>query len=542
MKKITFSRLCVDVKLLLVFGMVITSCNSNKSRTFAKPNIVLIMADDMGYSDIGCYGGEVKTPAINNLASQGIRFSNFYNASRCCPTRASLLTGIYPHQTGIGDMTHAVSSNTVSGPYQGFLNNNCVTLAEVLKSGGYYTAATGKWHVGEEKPHWPTDRGFDNYYGLISGASNYFDIIRHKNNTVKRVFVEDGVSIIPSKKGFYMTDAITDHALTYLDNAEKKEKPFFLYVAYTAPHWPLHALQKDIDKYRGKYMKGWDVLREKRMDRMVKMGLIDPKWALSMRDPIVKPWNSLSDKQKDQMDMLMSIYAAQIDHMDQGIGKVLAKLDSMGVADNTLVLFLSDNGACHEGGIWGEDFWGNFWDGKSVPGSGDSYHSVGRSWANLSNTPFRMYKHWTHEGGISTPLIVRWPSIINSKGTITNQVGNIVDIMTTFCDITDTEYPKEYKGQKIIEMQGKSLLPIFEGKIRKQPVYYWEHEGNRAVRDGKWKLVANVDSAWELYDMEKDRTELHNLITDNPGTAKVLIDEYKKWAERVGVKKIQNNN
>ena len=542
MKKIKFNRFFSNATLLVMIGMTIISCNSGNSMTFAKPNIVLIMADDMGYSDIGCYGGEVKTPAINKLASQGIRFSNFYNASRCCPTRASLLTGIYPHQAGIGDMTHAVSSNTVPGPYQGFLNNNCVTLAEVLKSGGYYTAATGKWHVGEEKPHWPTDRGFDNYYGLISGASNYFDITRHKNNTVKRVFVEDGVSIVPSKKGFYMTDAITDHAITYLNNAKKKDKPFFLYVAYTAPHWPLHALQKDIDKYRGKYMKGWDVLREDRMRRMVKMGLIDPKWALSMRDPLVKPWDSLSDKQKDQMDMLMSIYAAQIDHMDQGIAKVLAKLDSMGVSENTIVLFLSDNGACHEGGIWGEDFWGNFWVGKSVPGSGDSYHSVGRSWANLSNTPFRMYKHWIHEGGISTPLIVRWPSVIHDKGTITNQVGNILDFMPTFCDISGTEYLKEYKGKKITEMQGKSLLPIFEGKIRKQPVYYWEHEGNRAVRDGKWKIVAKTDSAWELYDMKEDRTEMDNLITEKPDNAKILIDEYEKWAERVGVKKIQIKN
>lgn len=390
--------LTIKIGLLLFAGTFISACQHQKRTIPSKPNILLIVSDDLGYSDIGCYGGEVKTPNLDRLAADGVRFTQFYNSARCCPSRASLLTGIYPHQAGVGGMVDTPSEN-VPGPYQGYLNDHCVTIAEVLKQAGYYTAAAGKWHVGEERPHWPIDRGFDNYYGLISGASNYFDFSQHKNKKVKRVFAIDSTSYIPPKEGFYMTDAITEHAVEYLKKAQQKQNPFFLYLAYTAPHWPLHALPEDIAKYRGHFMKGWDVLREERMKRMLEMGLIDKDMALSPRDPEVLPWDSLNSEQKDHMDMLMSIYAAQIDHMDKGIGEVLDQLNTMGVADNTLILFISDNGACAEGGIWGADFWGNFWSGTTAPGAGGSYHSYGRSWANLSNTPFRMFKHWVHEGG-----------------------------------------------------------------------------------------------------------------------------------------------
>ena len=529
-----FSSITFKAGLFFMAGAAVTSCSHDKTENTARPNILLIVADDMGYSDLGCYGGEIKTPNLDRLASQGIRFTQFYNAARCCPSRASILTGLYPHQAGMGGMVDTPDGNT-PGPYQGYLNDQCVTIAEVLKQAGYYTAASGKWHVGEERPHWPTDRGFDNYYGLISGASNYFDFTRHKNKTVKRYFAIDSTSIIPPKEGFYMTDAITDHAIGYLKKAAEREQPFFLYLAYTAPHWPLHALQEDIDKYRGKYLKGWDALRKERLDRMVKLGIIDKDLALSLRDPEVQPWDSLTNLQKDQMDQLMAIYAAQIDRMDQGIGKVLEQLDTMGASQHTLVLFLSDNGACAEGGIWGGDFWGNFWDGTVSPGSGDSYHTIGRSWANLSNTPFRLFKHWVHEGGISTPFIARWPERIN-KGAVTNQPGHIIDLMATCCDITGASYPSTYKGNRITATPGKSLLPIFRGAVRPQEPYYWEHFGNRAIREGKWKVVAEENAPWELYDMKKDRTEQQNLIAAEPDTARVLIEQYKEWAHQVGVK------
>lgn len=518
--------------------ILLNSCHIEKrEQENQKPNILIILADDMGYSDVGCFGGEMNTPNIDRLASEGIRFTQFYNASRCCPTRASLLTGLYPHQAGMGGMTKDNDAGA-PGPYQGYLNENCVTIAEVLKTAGYYTAASGKWHVGEERPHWPTDRGFDNYFGLISGAANYFDITRGKRPGIVRHFAIDSTEYLPPREGFYMTNAITENALRFLDVANTKTEPFFLYLAYTAPHWPLHALQEDIDKYRGKFMKGWDVLRKERYERMFDMGLITDQLTMSERDPEVQPWDSLSNEQKDRMDLLMSIYAAQIDRMDQGIGKVLAKLESEGKLDNTLILFLSDNGGCHEGGIWGGDFWGNFWDGTARPGSGDSYHTYGRSWANLSNTPFRMFKHWEHEGGISTPLIARWPKGIKEKGGISNQPGHIIDIMTTCCDVANVEYPKTYKNKEIIPMQGKSLVPVFEGKERKQhDMIFWEHDGNRAVRMGDWKLVSKVGEKWELYNLKEDRTELNDLSEVNPEIKKEMIDTYEKWAAEVGVVK-----
>ena len=527
-----------------ILALIATSCNSgvsnnktgrSKQADTQKPNIIIILADDMGYSDIGCFGGEVNTPNIDRLAAQGLRFTQFYNSSRCCPTRASLRTGLYPHQAGMGGMT---SNNDAGepGPYQGYLNENCVTIAEVLKTAGYYTAASGKWHVGEARPHWPTDRGFDNYYGLISGGANYFDITRGKSPGIVRHFAIDSTEHMPPKEGFYMTDAITENALRFLDTASEKENPFFLYLAYTAPHWPLHALQEDIDKYRGKFLKGWDELRKDRYGRMIHMGLISDTWPLSERDPEVTAWNSLGDEQKDRMDLLMSIYAAQIDRMDQGIGKVLDRLEKQGKLDNTLILFLSDNGGCHEGGPWGEDFWGNFWDGTARPGSGDSYHSYGRSWANLSNTPFRMFKHWVHEGGIATPLIARWPEGIEGQGRISGEPGHIIDIMTTCCDVAGAEYPESFKGQSITPMPGISLVPVFKGKDREaHDALFWEHMGNRAVRMGDWKLVSKKNDSWELYNLAKDRTELKDLSDQEPKKKQEMLRAYGKWAMDVGV-------
>ncbi|MCF8378735.1 MAG: arylsulfatase [Bacteroidales bacterium] len=533
------------VNLLALSAVLIPaqfSCSSisnkqeNPTGDLERPNIIIILADDMGYSDLGCYGSEIPTPNIDKLAAEGILFTQFYNAARCCPTRAALLTGLYPHQAGMGAMVNTQAEKP-KGAYQGYLSDNSVTIAEVLKLGNYYTAASGKWHVGEERPYWPTDRGFDNYYGLISGAANYFDITKAKAPGVKRHFAIDSTEFLPDKETFYMTDAITENAVKFLQKAETKDQPFFLYLPYTAPHWPLHARQEDIEKYKGKYMKGWDVLRKERYERMLGLGIIDDSWPLSDRDPKIMPWEDLSEEQKAKSDLLMAIYAAQIDRLDSGIGEVLAQLDAMGKSENTLIIFLSDNGGCEEYEILGSDFWGNFWDGTAVPGSGESFHSYGAAWANLSDTPFRLYKKRIHEGGISTPLIVRWPDKIKSKGSINNQPGHIIDIMATICDITNIDYPETYNNNNIKPLAGKSLLPLLEGEENiDNDLFFWEHIGNRAVRHGDWKLVAKSKEAWELYNIKLDRTEMNNLIGSEPEIAGKLEAEYNAWAEENGVK------
>lgn len=492
----------------------------------SKPNIVLIMADDMDFSDIGCFGGEIHTPNLDRLAARGFRFTQFYNAARCCPTRASLLTGLYPHQTGVGHMV----GDQGHPSYQGYLNDRCVTIAEALKTAGYKTLMSGKWHVGENRPHWPTDRGFDKYYGLISGGANYFDISKDKAPGVKRTMAIDDQPYTPPKENFYITDAFTDNAMKLIDEYGRGSEPFFLYLAYTAPHWPLHAWPEDIAKYKGKYLKGWDKLREERYQRMIKMGLISKKWKMSPRDPETWPWDD--EKDKELMDLKMAVYAAQIDRMDQGIGKILDKIKEIGAEENTLIMFLSDNGGCAEGGPMGFDNRKN----GLPPGGVDSFMSYGLSWANASNTPFRRYKHWVHEGGIATPLIAYWPAVIKNDGSITHQAGHIIDIMATCLDVAEVKYPKTYKDRKLIPLEGKSLLPIFKGKKRQgHEAIYWEHEGNQAIRQGRWKLVAAHKDPWELYDLEADRTELNNLADQYPEQTEQLKAMYQSWAKRCGV-------
>lgn len=491
-----------------------------------KPNIVLIMADDMGYSDIGCYGGEVNTPNLDRLAAGGLRFTQFYNAARCCPTRASLLTGLYPHQAGIGHMV----GNRGYPAYQGYLNDRCITIAEALKTAGYRTLMSGKWHVGENQPHWPINRGFDKYYGIISGGANYFDITKAKADGVKRIMAVDDKAFVPTPGRFYMTDAFSENAVKFIDTYGRMKEPFFLYLAYTAPHWPLHAWPDDIAKYKGKYLKGWDNLREQRYRRMIKMGLISSKWKMSPRDNTTWPWDD--EKNKELLDLKMAVYAAQIERMDYGIGRVLDKIKEVGAAENTLVMFLSDNGGCAEGGPVGFDNRKN----GLPPGGVDSYMSYGLSWANASNTPFRRFKHWVHEGGIATPLIAYWPAVIKNAGSFTHQPGHIIDIMATCLDVAGIRYPKTFKGKELIPLEGKSLLAIFKGKQRDgHEAIYWEHEGNRAVRQGKWKLVAAHNDPWELYDLEADRTELNNLAAQYPQKVEQLKAMYETWAKRCDV-------
>ncbi len=480
------------------------------------PNIILIMADDMGFSDIGCYGSEIATPNLDRLAKGGLRFTHFYNGARCCPTRAALLTGLYSHQAGIGHMVE----NRGAPSYQGYLNDRCVTLGEAMREGGYTTLMTGKWHVGEQKPHWPKDRGFDRYFGLVSGSSSFFRV------TEERPLVDEDKLLRPKDDSFYLTDLFTDHAVKFLDEHGRGPKPFFLYTAYTSPHWPLHARPDDIAKYRGKYKIGWDELRKRRHAKMIQMGIVDKRWPVTAREAEVPAWDDVKDK--DNQDLLMAVYAAQIDRMDQNIGRLLDKVKALGQESNTLVLFLADNGGCAEEIDRGK---------PGVPAGGaDSFLSYGPPWANASNTPFRRYKHWVHEGGIATPLIAHWPAGLKGAGKITHQPGHLIDIMATCLDVAGARYPATYQGRPVTPLEGRSLLPVLQGKQRvAHPHLCWEHEGNRAVRQGDWKLVAKSREPWELYDLAKDRTETKDLAASIPAKVKELTAIYDGWALRCGV-------
>ena len=516
----------------------------------SRPDVVVILVDDMGFSDIGCYGGEVKTPNINRLARDGVVFSQAYNCARCCPTRASLLTGMYPHQAGVG---HMVKDWGVSPAYQGYLRDDTVTIAEALKAGGYRTYMSGKWHVGGEyaanqpatwrpgepgKPI-PVQRGFDRHYGMVGGGGSYFD---------PPYMIEDTTIIHEGGDGYYLTDAISRKAAEFIDDAAATDDPFFLYVAYTAPHWPLHALPEDIERYRGKYRGGWDATRTARHEEMKGLGIVDRSWEISPRDPDAPAWADA--RAKEWEDLRMAVYAAQIDRMDRGIGEILDRLESTGRAENTIVMFLSDNGGCAE--FLAEDssrpepFRYNIptSDGRPMrvgntpeiaPGPDDTFASYDLPWANVSNTPFRLFKHWVHEGGISTPLIVHWPRRGN-RGGIVHEPCHVVDIMPTILDAAGLERPNERDGLPVADLEGESFLDALtaDPRPRNRPLF-WEHEGNRAVRDGAWKLVSKRPGAWELYDMQTDRTELTDLAEHDKDRVKRMAAQYDDWARRVGV-------
>lgn len=497
-----------------------------------RPNIILIMSDDMGYSDLGCYGGEIRTPNLDRLAENGVKFTQFYNTARCCPTRASLLTGCYPHQTGIGHMTNPpdrpLGHDYELPGYRGALNRNCVTMGEVLGEAGYRTLMAGKWHLGfHDRDQWPLQRGFEKFYGIISGAANFFQPVHPRGIT----YDNDTISI--EDDNFYTTDAFTDYAIQFIEEAraESTEQPFFLYLAYNAPHWPLNAPEEDIGRYRGKYRKGWDKLREERYQRMQNMQLIDPSWPLTPRD--ARPWDSLDVDKQEEMDLRMAIYAAMVDRMDQNIGRLTGILKTNDLLANTLIVFLNDNGACAEFSELGNG-------PKEQLGTKAGYVlSYGRAWANASNTPYREYKHWLHEGGMATPMIVHWPGGIEeaNRGEIVREYGFLPDIMTTFLEVAHTSYPETYRGNTIAPAAGKSMLPVLKGArepIHTEPIF-WEHEGNKAVRLGKYKLVQDWDQdqpdKWELYDMEKDRTEMNDLAEIMPDKKAELVAMYENWAK-----------
>ena len=504
---------------LLAILVLTEPLRADQAKSPARPNIIIILVDDMGYSDIGCYGGEIDTPNIDRLAAGGLRFTQFYNSGRCCPTRASLLTGRHPHQVGIGHMTAPPRQPLgFEGAYQGYLNDNCVTLAELLRSADYHTLMTGKWHVGmHEKKCWPLQRGFDRFYGGLSGAFNYFKPGGDRGITLDNKAIE-------TDDDFYATDMFTDVACEYISAAaETDNRPFFLYLSYNAPHWPLNSKWDEFMKYKGKYAKGWDVLMEKRLARQKQIGLFDANITFA---PHVGPkWESLTDQQREDLDSIMAAYAGCIDSIDQNVGKLTRHLQRLGKLDNTLIFFLSDNGACQEGGVLGK---GSAAMVKNPPLETTGGVRLGLAWANACNTPFRLYKHFVHEGGACTPMVAHWPAGIDKdeSGSFVRQFAYLPDFMATCVELSGATYPDD-----IPPCVGQSLVPLLKGDD--QPIHvdpiFWEHEGNAAVRWGKWKLVREYRKPWELYDIQSDRTELNDLSQSNAAKKDELVQLWTQW-------------
>lgn len=536
---------------LLVFAAGLTAAAP------ARPNIVLIMSDDMGYSDIGCYGGEIATPHLDRLAAGGLRFTQFYNTGRCCPTRASLLTGLYAHQAGIGQMT-----NDGGQPgYRGDLSRHAVTIAEVMKAAGYRTYMAGKWHVTKQlKPdgdqsNWPLQRGFDRFYGTIIGAGSFYDPwTLTRDNTA--ITPENDEAYQPEE--YYYTDAISDNAVKFVQDHGPREEPFFLYVSYTAAHWPMHALERDIAKYQGKFDAGYEAVRQARYERMKKLGVIRD-WELS---PAPQAWEEVPADRRAWELRCMEVYAAMVDNMDRGIGRLVQALRDNGRFENTLIFYLQDNGGCAEGlgrkpratpaeprSPMSRDELQTQMDpthtraGEPVltgpgvmPGPATTYIAYGRNWANVSNTPFRHYKSQNHEGGIATPLIAHWPQGISARDGLRHQPGHLIDMMATCVELSGASYPTTHNGHEIQPMEGRSLVPTFADTPGPERVLMWEHFGNAAIRKGNWKLVRlGAKGKWELYDIAKDRSELHDLARDHPAKAQELAKLWEREAHRTKI-------
>lgn len=547
-----------------------------------KPNILVILADDLGWSDLGCYGGEIRTPNLDSLAADGLRFTQFYTCTRCCPSRASLLTGLYPHQAGIGLMTSDQSAKFPGAGdkgeafpgYRGALNASCVTIAQVLKPAGYRTAAAGKWHVGDSEP--PTKRGFDDFYGFVGG----YGVDSWEPRMMTRL--PEGRPQRSYETGeYFATEAITDHALDFLTDMRKSSGPWLLYIGYQAPHFPVQSKREDQTGYPEIYSQGWDKIREQRLARQKKMGLLPEGTALTPRSQITHPvaakrlgswtddghnpaWDSLPGDRRADLAQRMAVYAGMVTGMDRNIGRILDDLRSNGELDNTLVLFLSDNGACAEWEPFGFEMLpttnpvpgtginqgtqalpNKFYRGEELAKMGQpgSFPSYGSGWANACNTPWRLYKHYGHEGGIGTPLIAHWPLAegrAKNNGQFVNEPAHLIDIMTTCVDIADAKYPAEWGGKKVLPMEGASLRPLLDptdGRSASLSPRFlaWEHEGNRAIREGKWKLVSIGAAPWELYDLEADRVEMNDLAATQSVRVTDMSAKWEAWAKRTKV-------
>ncbi len=527
------SRLLPGITIIGLSSVIAGGCAPEAEKEPHRPNIILIMADDLGYSDLGCYGGEIPTPNLDRLAENGVRFTRFYNGGRSVPTRASLLTGLYAHQAGAGAM---VSPHDDRPGYRGRLNESCATFAEILREEGYQTFISGKWHVthyeyNDPEPTlhpgtWPLQRGFDRFFGTLAGAGSFFDPVS---------LMEDNEFIEPWED-FYYTEAISEQAVRLIEEADR-ERPFLLYISHVAPHWPLHAREEHIRKFQGVYSEGWDHLREERHARMLEMGLVDEKWLLSDRDEEIPAWEDAPDK--DWEAHRMAVYAAQVYSMDLGIGLIVDALERGGLLENTLIMFLSDNGASHEVIQGRETRHGYFERGGTTPdifpGGPDTYASYGRAWANAGNTPYRRFKRWMHEGGIATPFIAHWPQVIK-QGQIVHHVAHIIDLMPTFIEVAGSEYPEELNGNSLTPLEGISFLPLLEGRLQPEhEALFWEHLGYRAMLSGDWKIVSEGGD-WELYNLADDRTEMHNLAGQIPERVKEMSAMWEEWAERAYVK------
>ena len=537
MKRFTrreFLRISGSAIALSAGGCLQRTAQAANESSQTRPNIILIMADDMGFSDIGCYGGEINTPNIDKLAANGLRYRQFYNTARCCPTRAALMTGLYSHQTGLGWMTVA---DLGKPGYIGELNDKCITIAQGLKPAGYRCYMSGKWHVvfdkdmGPEGPkhNWPIQRGFDRYYGHLAGDGGYYK---------PRALTRDNTRIEAPDENYYYTDAISDNAVEFINDhySDNGNDPFFMYVAYYSPHRPLHAKPEDIAKYKGKYMIGWDEIRKRRYQKQKEIGLFDNKWDLSPRDNSVRAWEDVPENQRALWDMRMATYAAMVDCMDQGIGRILGALEKNKAMENTVIIFISDNGGCAETAGNGN---------INIIGTAATSESYRTAWANASNTPFRMYKSFVHEGGISSPLIFHWPKgLKTAKGSFCDTMGHVIDIMPTCLDLAGAKYPEEFNGTEIYPLPGKSLVPTLTGNDVEREALYFEHEANRAIRMGKWKLVSRAarrspyKGQWELYDLEADRTETNNLTEQHPEIVEQMDRMWEKWADENNVNPI----
>ena len=496
-----------------------------------RPNVLLILCDDLGYSDLGCYGGEIQTPNLDRLAADGLRFTQFYNCAVCVTTRSALLTGLYPRQAK-----------------KPRLRTNMVTLGEVMRRAGYATSLTGKWHLGSAPPLRPIDRGFDEYYGVLDGCCNFFNPAKPDpvfyNGGRHRPFAHNDERITKFPEGYYTTDAFSEHAAATIKRFAQGDKPFFAHLCYTAPHFPLHAFQEDIERYRGKYSDGYLAMRERRHKRQAELGLFPSLPKLSAEedkkgdyryDYDVPDWEELPVAERQREEARMETYAAMVDRMDRGIGRVLASLDEAGVAENTVVIFLSDNGGCASwpGSRPGQEE-GFFKYNKDIPvGDGRGYEFVGKGWGWAQNAPFRQFKTWCYEGGIATPMIVRWPGKV-ARNSITQQVGHIIDFMPTLLELAESKYPQEFNGNEIIPVEGKSLLPVFRGQKRDEhQSLSWELFGNRAIRQGDWKLVWGAsEKTWELYGLKADRSETNNLAPKFPERVTAMARDWEAWQQR----------
>ena len=503
------------------------SCTGKKSSGSAEkqelPNIILILCDDMGFSDLGCYGSSIETPNLDKLAKNGVRFNQFHNTSKSFPSRACLLTGVYAQNCNM-DKRH----DTIK---------NAVTIAEVLKSAGYRTLMVGKHH-GLENMY---NRGFDRYYGLRDGCCNYFNpggqqrpgepVPAHKTWAKPRKWCIDSLLIkgyTPTEKDFYTTDYFTNYALQYLEEYKNEDKPFFLYAAYTAPHDPLHAWPEDQKKYFGKFMDGYEAERKRRYQKQLDMGLIDQSFPLS--DPMHRPWDELTEEEKRVEDSLMATHAAMIDRMDQNIGRILAKIEEMGETENTIVMFMSDNG-CQPGMANVNAF--NETSQDYPIGTIGRWASISKSLANVGDTPFRYFKTWSHEGGTCTPFIAYWPSVIKEKNRIIDFPGHFIDVLPTILEITGADYPKRFNIQEIVPVKGISLLPLMKNEnIKRYQPIYWQWAKGKAIRKDNWKLVSGNNGPWELYDMSVDKTEMNNLAYEKTDVVNQLDSLYKKWYSR----------